>query len=518
MKPLIFITVLMLILFDLNAQECDGCAGPTLSFIRPQSPDCSSGVIIGAGETCTSDCCVEFTIKNLETGEIVPGPYFGGVGGRNCTNLTGNQFHSLKTLSNGLYEITATITSGPCANREQIITADLRRIEVCDGKDNDCDGAVDEGVKPKFYRDEDGDGFGGDEYAYACGRPVGYVTNSDDCDDSEQLYPDIDGDGYGRKNSDPVACGGVRNDNDCNDDNPDIRPNQKEICDNLDNDCDGEIDEGFEFRKMTYYYDQDGDGYGDRLRTTRKYCDPPSSKWVESGTDCNDNDPEINPGKPELCNGKDDDCFGGIDNIGIELKVENEYICNTGDMATMTIFRTRGSHLLLPGESPDYRADFPDGTYFRWFWKSNKNIGIEWKEFTHYGRVENTTTEGFYHAVVTVPAEPNTPPKSCIIRSNSVIIEDVRPQKPSIVSDLDHLICPNQTGKLELEPGYNPIFVRFQWYKDGIKLPEVGPELVISGSDNPTGSYAVEVIGATTKCSVKSEPYKIAMKKDVHCR
>ncbi|MCK6519799.1 putative metal-binding motif-containing protein, partial [Myxococcota bacterium] len=57
--------------------------------------------------------------------------------------------------------------------------------EVCNGSDDDCDGAVDESVATIFYRDGDGDGYGSAiESLRACSLPSGYVTNNLDCDDA----------------------------------------------------------------------------------------------------------------------------------------------------------------------------------------------------------------------------------------------------------------------------------------------------------------------------------------------
>lgn len=57
--------------------------------------------------------------------------------------------------------------------------------EICDGKDNNCNGQVDEGVTQKFYEDKDGDLYGNPKkYLYACTKPNGYVDNNRDCDDS----------------------------------------------------------------------------------------------------------------------------------------------------------------------------------------------------------------------------------------------------------------------------------------------------------------------------------------------
>lgn len=63
--------------------------------------------------------------------------------------------------------------------------------EQCDGKDNDCDGQVDEGVKRTFYRDKDGDKYGdSNETQQSCTAPAGYTDKPGDCDDNNKdVYP-----------------------------------------------------------------------------------------------------------------------------------------------------------------------------------------------------------------------------------------------------------------------------------------------------------------------------------------
>jgi hypothetical protein len=62
--------------------------------------------------------------------------------------------------------------------------------ELCDGKDNDQDGSVDEYVTETYYRDGDGDRYGSDQTIQACSLPVGYSYSSGDLDDNDKtIYP-----------------------------------------------------------------------------------------------------------------------------------------------------------------------------------------------------------------------------------------------------------------------------------------------------------------------------------------
>jgi len=125
-------------------------------------------------------------------------------------------------------------------------------------------------------------------------------------------YADIDGDGYGDAQSPIEACeappGYVADNTDCNDTNPDIHPGAEEICNEIDDDCDGQVDEGV---TTTFYADKDGDGYGD-AQSPIEACEAPPG-YVADNTDCNDTNPDIHPGAEEICNKIDDDCDGQVD-------------------------------------------------------------------------------------------------------------------------------------------------------------------------------------------------------------
>ena len=142
--------------------------------------------------------------------------------------------------------------------------------EGCDGLDNDCDGAVDEGApagSDLAWLDADGDGFG-DPFTSvnSCLAPEGYVKNAEDCDDSDSA----------------------------------ISPDGQELCDEQDNDCDGDIDEPDAQGTSTWYADRDDDGFGDVAVPTQACAQP--SGYVADSSDCDDAAAAVRPDADEVCN------------------------------------------------------------------------------------------------------------------------------------------------------------------------------------------------------------------------
>ena len=104
-------------------------------------------------------------------------------------------------------------------------------------------------------------------------------------------------------------------DGDCDDQDAEANPGKTEVCDGIDNDCDGEVDNGAA-DAVAFYADSDGDGYGDPA-DRQDACSAPEG-FVDNPDDCDDTLAEVNPDGTEVCGGGDEDCDGAFDEPGAE--------------------------------------------------------------------------------------------------------------------------------------------------------------------------------------------------------
>ena len=196
--------------------------------------------------------------------------------------------------------------------------------------------------------DADGDGYGSAAYAVRdCSQPPGYVANTSDCNDGNAAispgdveacngvdddcdgqsdeagatggttwYRDADNDGYGTAGTSTTSCdqptGYVAAGGDCDDGSATVSPGDTELCNGVDDNCDGSTDESSAANATTWYRDADGDGYGSTANGTQVSCSQPVG-YSSVATDCNDGLAATNPGAAEACNSLDDDCDGSVD-------------------------------------------------------------------------------------------------------------------------------------------------------------------------------------------------------------
>jgi hypothetical protein len=221
--------------------------------------------------------------------------------------------------------------------------------EYCNLVDDDCDFLVDDDAvdAARYYTDLDDDGYGDDhtEVRSCLVNQPGTSTIGGDCNDSDDTihpgvpdpcgddvdqdcggadgdptnsdpyYPDIDDDGFGDRNVEPVySCvprpDDVTDGSDCNDTDSAVHPGAEEVCNLVDDDCDDLVDDVG--APVAWYQDTDADGYGDDVFEVEDDC-APGDDWVLLGGDCDDSRADVSPAATEACDGYDDNCDGLLD-------------------------------------------------------------------------------------------------------------------------------------------------------------------------------------------------------------
>ena len=156
---------------------------------------------------------------------------------------------------------TTACTGGSVKCNENVLPSP----ETCNGLDDNCNGLIDEGVTTTFYQDADGDGYGNPNVSVqSCAKPAGYVTNNTDCNDA----------------------------------NASVHPGATEICNGIDDNCNGQIDEG-------------NPGGGAACSTgLQGVCAAGTTSCTAGMIKCN----QSTAASPEICDGLDNNCDGLVDN------------------------------------------------------------------------------------------------------------------------------------------------------------------------------------------------------------
>jgi len=239
--------------------------------------------------------------------------------------------------------------------------------EACDGIDNDGDGHEDN--SPPLFEAPEGTEptppLTKEVKLDNCGTEIQSCINGSYQTTGMSNLVDDDKDGICNQNdqcpsdatkSSPGICGcGIADidadkdgvytcQNDCNDNDVNVKPGMTETCDGKDNNCDKQTDEGV---TQTFYTDADHDGFGSSSVIA---CTQPANTVKQNG-DCNDSDPNNFPGNVEKCDGKDTNCNGQQDdgfNLGVSCNVGSGACISTGS----TICDASGTGTMCSAPAP----------------------------------------------------------------------------------------------------------------------------------------------------------------------
>lgn len=328
-----------------------------------------------------------------------------------------------------------------------------------------------------FYKDEDGDGFGKlTDTVHNFNVPAGYAADSTDCNDANaaihpgavELCNGID-DNCNGQIDEGNACVTDRDEDgytveqgDCNDSSAAVNPGATEVCNGIDDNCNGQIDEGVQ---TTFYRDSDGDGYGSSSNTIVA-CSVPAG-YVTNQGDCSDNNATVHPGATEVCNGIDDNCNGQID--------EN---------ALNAVISPSGSVGICGGASVTLTANSGSGIGYQWL----KN-GVAISNATH--RNYTAKQEGSYQV-----SESTTAGCSSTSAATTITLSDAPRATIKALGSLN--IC--STGSVVLQANDGTGYT-YQWKKNSVNI---GGATGRTYTATATGNYTVAVTNSNS-CSKTSK-------------
>lgn len=309
--------------------------------------------------------------------------------------------------------------------------------ESCNGMDDNCNGLIDEGVEPiSSWLDADIDGYGDiANIVVSCIIPPGYINNDSDCNDS-------------------IAT---------------INPGTLEVCNLLDDNCNGSIDDGVEM--STYYQDLDHDDFGN-TSTAILACFPPEG-YITLGFDCNDLLASINPSALEICNSIDDNCDGNLDESVVE---------------TISITAT-GATTFCAGTGVTLTA-VHTGTSLQWKRNGNNIAGANFSNYL-------ATVKGNYSCQTNSICGSNV--------SNSISVTVNKNPTATITADGPTSICAGDFVTLTVTTGPG---LTYQWYKGALALAGATNSSYIASA---AGNYKCRVTKTSTGCYKNSNSIAVSI-------
>jgi hypothetical protein len=256
-----------------------------------------------------------------------------------------------------------------------------------------------------------------------------------------RYYPDADGDGFGSPLMDTLSYdpipGFVTDNTDCDDINAGINPSGIEVCNTLDDNCDGITDDG---TTNTYYADNDNDGFGD-ITVAIAACAAPTG-YVSDNTDCDDNNNERNSSVSEVCNMLDDNCNGIIDE---------------GVTYSATLIADGPSTLCKP-EKVTLLA-YPVINTYTYTWRKNGNILPSENPNT---TVMEFSSSGTYSVEISSPG-------GCISQSEEINVTVSNKPKATIMNlEGTNNLC--DSTSIMLRSAIMSFTNTYQWLKDDVEI------------------------------------------------